>query len=114
MPDTAYLLTAVVLAASIPFASRALPFAIIEPLRAFQLAAALARRMPAGLMLILVVYLLRDAPQQTPAVAITTLGAALLVTVLHVWRSNGLVSIFAGAAAYVLATNLPVASPPWT
>lgn len=109
MPDTTYLIAAVVLAASITFALRALPFAIIEPLRSSQLAAALALRMPAGLMLILVVYLLRDVPQQAPAAALTTMGAALLVAVLHLWRSNALLSIFAGTAAYVLATNLFVA-----
>ena len=71
MPDTNYLITAVVLAAAITFALRALPFAVIEPLRSSPLAAVLAARMPAGLMLILVVYLLRDVPTEAPAAAAT-------------------------------------------
>ena len=74
MPDTTYLVVAVVLAASITFALRALPFTIIEPLRSSQLAAVLSVRMPAGLMLILVVYLLRDVPHQAPAAAVITVG----------------------------------------
>jgi branched-subunit amino acid transport protein AzlD len=108
VPDTPYLIAAVGLAAAITFALRALPFLIIEPLRSSRLAAVLALRMPAGLMLILVVYLLRDVPHEAPASAITTVGAVLLVAGLHLWRSNALLSIFAGTAAYALATNLLV------
>jgi branched-subunit amino acid transport protein AzlD len=108
MPDTAYLIAAVALAAVITFALRSLPFAVIEPLRAPRLAGELALRMPAGLMLILVVYLLRDAPTKAPAAAAVTVAAALLVGALHLWRSNALLSILAGTAAYVLATNLLV------
>ena len=108
VPDPTYLVAAVVLAASITFALRALPFTIIEPLRSSRLAAELALRMPAGLMLILVVYLLRDVPHQAPTAALVTVGSALLVAVLHLWRSSALLSIFAGTAVYVLATNLLV------
>lgn len=108
MPEPSYLIAAVVLAAAITFALRALPFAVIEPLRTSRLAGELAGRMPAGLMLILVVYLLRDVPAQAPAAAAVTVAAAVLVGVLHLWRSNALLSIFAGTAVYVLATNLVV------
>jgi branched-subunit amino acid transport protein AzlD len=108
VPDAPYLVAAIVLAASITFALRALPFTIIEPLRSSHLASVLAVRMPAGLMLILVVYLLRDVPEQAPAAAAVTVGAAVLVAVLHLWRSNALLSIFAATAAYVVATTLLV------
>ena len=108
MPEPSSILAAVALAAAITFALRALPFAVIEPLRSSPLAGSLAARMPAGLMLILVVYLLHDAPTQAPAGAAVTLGAALLVAVLHLWRSNALLSIFTGTAVHVLATNLVV------
>ena len=108
MLDTSYLVVAVALAAAITFALRALPSAVIEALRASRLAGELAVRMPAGLMLILVVYLLRDVPTKTSAAAAVTAAAALVVVVLHLWRSNALLSIFAGTAVYVLATNLLV------
>lgn len=108
MPDTPYLVAAVVLAAGITFALRAVPFTVIEPLRSSRLAAVLAVRMPAGLMLILVVYLLRDVPHEEAASAFITVGAVLVVAVLHLWRANALLSIFAGTAAYVVAMNLLV------
>ena len=107
MPDTRYLIAAVALAAVITFALRALPFAVIEPLRSSRLVE-LAVRMPAGLMVILVVYLLRDVPAKAPAAAAVTVAAALVVAVLHLWRSSALLSIFAGTGVYVLATNLLV------
>ena len=96
------------LAAAMTFALRALPFAIVEPLRSSRLAGELAVRMPAGLMLILVVYLLPDVPSRESAAAVVTLAAAVVVVALHLWRSNALLSIFTGTAVYVLATNLLV------
>ncbi len=44
MPDTTYLIAAVLLAASTTFALRTLSFAVIEPLRSSPLAAELALR----------------------------------------------------------------------
>ncbi len=65
--------------------------------------------MPAGLMLILVVHLLRDVPSKASAAAAVTVGAAILVAVVHLWRSIALLSSFTGTAVYVLATNSLVA-----
>jgi branched chain amino acid efflux pump len=99
MLDVPYLLAAVGLAAGITFALRALPFAVIEPLRSSRLAGELAARMPVGLTLILVIYLLRDVPTSTTPTASVTVVAALVVVGLHWWRSNALLCIFAGTAA---------------
>jgi branched-subunit amino acid transport protein AzlD len=104
--DTPYLIAAVMIAATITFALRALPFTVIEPLRGSRLARQLAVRMPAGLMLILVVYLLRDVPAEAPSAAVVSVVAVLLVAGLHWWRSNALLSIVTGTAFYVLAVNL--------
>jgi branched-subunit amino acid transport protein AzlD len=108
MPDTTYLIAAILLAASITFALRALPFAAIEPLRSSRLAAGLSLQMPAGLMIILVVYLLRDVPSAAPTTALAAIGAALIVVGLQWWPSNALLSIFTGTAFYVLALNVLV------
>ena len=106
MDSTAYLLTAVLVAAAITFALRAVPFLLIRPLRSSPLMTWLATRMPVGLMTILVLYLLRDVPAAAPASAITTLACVALVAALHHWRSSPLLSIVAGTTAYVLAVNL--------
>ena len=57
-------------------------------------------------MLILVVYLLRDVPARPPSEAATTVVAAGLVAALQWWRSNALLSIFAGTGFYVIAVNV--------
>ncbi len=97
-PQRAGLRAGIGLAAVITFVLRALPFTVIELLRSSRLAAELAARMPAGLMLILVVYLLRDVPAEAPAAAAVTLAAAIIVVALHWWRSNALLSIFTGTS----------------
>ena len=106
MPDAGYLISAVALAAGITFALRALPFAVIEPLRTSRLATELSVRMPAGLLLILVVYLLRDTPAKAPPAAAATVAAVVVVAALQWWRANALLSIVSGTTLYVLATNV--------
>lgn len=106
MPDMTYLIAGVCTAAAITFALRALPFIVIEPLRDSPLAAELAVRMPAGLMLILVVYLLRDVPRQPATTGLASVIALLIVVGLQWWRGHALLSIFAGTAVYVAALNL--------
>ncbi|MCU1684539.1 MAG: putative branched-chain amino acid permease [Amycolatopsis sp.] len=105
MPSNGYVAAAVVLVASITFALRALPFALLGPLRSSRLAAFLARHMPAGIMVILVVYLLRPvtvfrAPYGIPE------ALGLTVTIgLHLWRRSGVLSILGGTACYVVLVN---------
>ncbi|MBP2479002.1 branched-subunit amino acid transport protein AzlD [Crossiella equi] len=106
MPDTAYAIAAIAVTAAVTWALRALPFAALAPLRASTTVRYLGARMPAGVMIILVVYCLRDLP-------LTTLHAlppltALAVTVgLHLWRHNALLSILTGTTVHAtLASTL--------
>ncbi|MGW2804764.1 branched-chain amino acid transporter permease [Streptomyces sp. NPDC001450] len=62
MPDTTYLVAAVLLSAAVTWALRALPSAALAPLRASGTVQYLSTRMPAGIMVMLVVYCLRDLP----------------------------------------------------
>lgn len=62
MPDTPYLMAAVAASAAVTWALRALPFAALAPLRASGTVRYLSTRMPAGIMVILLVYCLRDLP----------------------------------------------------
>ncbi|MDI3387605.1 AzlD domain-containing protein [Streptomyces sp. B-S-A8] len=104
MPDTPYLLAAVALSAAITWALRALPFAALAPLRASSTVQYLSTRMPAGIMVILLVYCLRDLPvTETRALAPVI---ALAVTVgLHLWRRNALLSILGGTAVHVVLAS---------
>ncbi|GHG62717.1 branched-chain amino acid transporter permease [Streptomyces griseocarneus] len=106
MPDTRYLLMAIAVSAAITWALRALPFTFLAPLRASATVKYLGARMPAGVMVILFVYCLRDLPLPGPHAAAPL--AALAVTVgLHLWRRNALLSILGGTIVSVaLASTL--------
>ncbi|MEV7192902.1 AzlD domain-containing protein [Streptomyces sp. NPDC093510] len=100
MPDTRYAIAAVLVTAAVTWALRALPFAALVPLRESGTVQYLAARMPAGVMVILVLYCLRDLP--LAGTSASAPAAAVAVTVgLHLWRRNALLSILGGTAVHV-------------
>ncbi|MFC9279125.1 branched-chain amino acid transporter permease [Streptomyces collinus] len=100
MPDPRYAVAAILVAAAVTWALRALPFAALAPLRASTTVRYLSRRMPAGVMVILVLYCLRDLPV-TEARAAAPLAALAVTAALHLWRRNALLSILGGTAVHV-------------
>lgn len=104
MPDVSYILSALAVIMAVTFALRAVPFAVIAPLRSSALVHYLGAHMPVGIMLILAVYTLRNV-----SIAPASLGpavAALGVTIgLHLWRRHALLSIVGGTAAYMVLLN---------
>ena len=106
MVDPAHIAAMVVLSAAITWALRALPFAVLAPMRRSLVVRYLSLHMPVGIMIMLAVYTLRGAPQ-LEAVAIWATLAALTVTVgLHVWRRNAVLSIMGGTLVNVLIVSL--------
>ncbi|MFG2556102.1 branched-chain amino acid transporter permease [Streptomyces sp. NPDC048581] len=105
MPDARYAIAAVLVAAAVTWTLRALPFAALAPLRASATVRYLSTRMPAGIMVILVVYCLRDLPLTQPRVLAPLLALAVTVG-LHLWRRNALVSILGGTALHVALTSM--------
>ncbi|GAB2633425.1 AzlD domain-containing protein [Prescottella soli] len=104
MPDVSYILAALAVIMAVTFALRAVPFAVIAPLRSSALVHYLGAHMPVGIMLILAVYTLRNV-----SIAPASLGpavAALAVTIgLHLWRRHALLSILGGTGAYMVLVN---------
>ncbi|MEU2062441.1 AzlD domain-containing protein [Streptomyces sp. NPDC013455] len=100
MPDTPYVIAAVLVAAAVTWGLRALPFAALVPLRNSTTVQYLSTRMPAGVMLILVVYCLRDLPLTHTRAAAPLIALAVSVG-LHLWRRNALLSILGGTAVHV-------------
>lgn len=105
MPDPRYLLAAVAVSAAVTWGLRALPFAALAPLRASRTVQYLSRRMPAGVMVILLGYCLRSLPLTRPAGLVTPLLALAVTVGLHLWRRNAMLSIFAGTAINVLLAS---------
>lgn len=106
-PTTGYLIAAVAISGIITLALRALPFAILKPLRKSRFVQALGRWMPAGILLILAVVVLHEQGTAHPG-RILALGIASAVTVaVHLLgRRRALLSIAAGTACYVALINL--------
>lgn len=105
MPDTPYAIAAVLVSAAVTWALRALPFAALTPLRDSATVQYLSVRMPAGVMLILLAYCLRDDLPLPHARAIAPLTALAVTTGLHLWRRNALLSILGGTAVHVVLAS---------
>ncbi|MEU5188841.1 AzlD domain-containing protein [Streptomyces klenkii] len=105
MPDnTAYVAAAVAISAAVTWALRCLPFAALAPLRASETLRYLSVCMPAGVMVILTVYTLRDVSLESAPPAGLALAATLC---LHLWRRNAVLSVLGGTAIHVaLASTL--------
>ncbi|MFE0643342.1 branched-chain amino acid transporter permease [Streptomyces sp. NPDC058877] len=104
MPDPTHAVAAVLVAAAVTWALRILPFAALAPLRSSSTVQYLSTRMPAGVMIILIVYCLRDLSVTEVRSLVPLAGLAVTVG-LHLWRRNVLLSIAGGTAAHVLLTS---------
>jgi branched-subunit amino acid transport protein AzlD len=109
MPDPAYLIGAVAVAAAVTWSLRALPFTVLGPLRASSAVRYLGARMPLGVLVILLAYSVRDLPLAHPALALPTVLALAATMGLHLWRHNAVLSILGGTAVHVLL----VSAVPW-
>ncbi|MFB9923111.1 branched-chain amino acid transporter permease [Amycolatopsis halotolerans] len=105
MPDPGYLLAAVAVSAAVTWGLRALPFAVLAPLRASRIVQYLSTRMPAGVMVILLVYCLRDVSWTSSSAVAPTIALAVTIG-LHLWRRNAVLSIVGGTTVHVLLASL--------
>lgn len=110
MPDTPYLLAAVAASTAVTWGLRALPFAVLAPLRASAAVGYLSARMPLGVMVILIAYTLRDLPLADPARALPDVLALAATVGLHLWRRNAVLSILGGTVIYVVLVSTLFAS----
>lgn len=106
MTDPWYVLSGILLAGAITWALRALPFAMLAPIRHSRLLAYLGERMPLGIMLILAVYTVRNVNVTEVSAFVPVLLALTITVALHLWRSNMTLSVLAGTGIYVLMMSL--------
>ncbi len=101
VPDDRYIAMLVVVAAVVTWALRALPFAVLAPMRHSAIVQYLSIHMPVGVMVMLMIYTLRPGAE-AGGVHLLWLGMAVAVTAgLHIWRGQALLSIVAGTTVYV-------------
>jgi branched-subunit amino acid transport protein AzlD len=106
MPDPAYMAATVATAAAITFALRAVPFAAISRLRSAPTVAYLGRRLPAGIMIILVTYLLRGTQLTHPPFGLTQFLPVAVTAATYAWKRHMLLSMAAGTVTYALMLAL--------
>lgn len=106
MPDTSYILAAVVVMTVVTFGLRAVPFALLRPLRSSALLAFLGISMPAGVMLILLTYSLKDVSVTASPHGLPELIAVVVTVAAHLWRKNAVASVVLGTATYVALVNV--------
>jgi branched-subunit amino acid transport protein AzlD len=107
MPDPHYVLAAVLLASAITWALRAVPFALLAPLRHNELIRFLGDHNPVGVMIALVGYTLRNVAWLDPAITLPILISGAITAGLQLWRSNLVLSLAGGTVVHVaLATTI--------
>jgi len=107
MPDRAtHIALLVAVAAAITWALRALPFAILAPMRDSIVVRYLSTHMPLGVMAMLAIYTLRGHTDGSARQTLWLAIAVALTSVLHWTRSRALLSILVGTATYVTLMSL--------
>ena len=87
MPDSHYVLAAL-MASAIAGAPRALPFALLAPLRHGELIRFLGDHSPVGVMIALVGYTLVNIAWVDPAIALPIILNIIVTIGLQLWRST--------------------------
>lgn len=106
MPELAYIIAAVVISGVITLLLRALPFAVLKPLRTSKFVKKLGQWMPAGLLLILAIVMLAAEITARPEKLWVVAVATVVTVCVHLFLGrHALLSIFAGTTTYVLLLN---------
>lgn len=106
MPSVWYMIAAVAVAGVITLLLRALPFAILKPLRTSKFVQALGRWMPAGILVILAIIMLANEIAAQPGKVWIVLVASAATVLTHLLaKRRALLSIFVGTAVYVVLLN---------
>ncbi|MEU5841502.1 AzlD domain-containing protein [Rhodococcus sp. NPDC047139] len=101
VPGAGYVLGALLVMFVVTVALRAAPFLALSALKDSAFVDFLGRTMPAGVMVILVMYTLRDVGGSTWLPAAVGLAGTIGV---HLWRHNAALSTVAGTVLYLVAS----------
>ncbi|MFC7484809.1 branched-chain amino acid transporter permease [Luedemannella flava] len=85
---------------------RATPFLALQKAADAPVVRYLGRIMPAGIMVILVIYSLNGIRLTTYPYGLPSLIAVTVTLLIHAWRRNPLLSIVVGTATYMVSLHL--------
>lgn len=101
MPDNGYIALLVGVSAAVTWALRALPFAVLAPMRHSAVVRYLSVHMPLGVMVMLAIYTLHSAARENVREMLWLAIGVAVTAGLHLWRRQALLSILVGTAVYV-------------
>jgi branched-subunit amino acid transport protein AzlD len=100
------LLTAILLMGAIIYFTRLLPFLFFRNRQPPALLNYLEENLPPLIMLLLVIYCVKDVKWLHSPYGAPEVVAIGVVVAVHLWRKNALLSIFSGTVLYMLALRL--------
>ena len=107
MPETSYIFAVLAVVFVITFALRAVPFAMLKPLRNSKSVNLISLWMPAGILLILALSTLRSSVGEDPGNIWKALLAVAVTSIVHlVCGRRTLLSVGLGTATLILLLNL--------
>ena len=96
---------ATIIAAVITFFTRLFPFAFFSRKSPSPRMVYIQRYLPPMTMVILVIYCLKDVVWTSFPHGLDMLAGIAVTALLHIWRRNALVSIFAGTTVYMVISR---------
>lgn len=92
------------------FATRALPFLFFGSREPPEMLAVIEKNLPPMILLLLVIYCLKDVQWLTAPYGIPEFVTIGVVAGLHLWKRNAMLSIFIGTALYMVLVQFNVFS----
>ena len=105
MHDSIYMLAAIASMFVATFIVRVLPFVALRKLRDNRYINDIGRNLPPTIMLLLVIYCMKDVNFSRAPFGGPELVSIGLVVIMHLWKRNALLSIGAGTTLFIILTR---------
>ncbi len=102
MKDIIYMLSVILLVALITFGTRVLPFVFFNSRAPPAILSTIEKSLPPMILMLLLIYCLKDVQWSSFPFGAPELFTIAVVTVLHVWKRNAMLSIFTGTILYMV------------
>lgn len=110
MLGTLSMLTTIAVIALATFATRALPFICFHSKEPPAVLSNIEKNLPPMILLLLVIYCLKDVDWFASPYGVPELFTIGVITGLHLWKRNPMISIFTGTILYMGLIQLKVFS----
>lgn len=110
MLDTLHMLATIVVVAIATFATRALPFICFGSREPPAMLSTIEKNLPPMILLLLVIFCLKDVQWLSAPYGIPELFTIGVVSGLHFWKRNAMLSIFTGTVLYMVLVQFNIFS----